>query len=51
MLNGSTLGTNIPIASLTAVELFGRSGNDSYNVAAGIGVPISITTGNGTRTP
>jgi autotransporter-associated beta strand protein len=47
LVGGSAAGSDIALSSLTQIQLFGNGGNDSYTIAAGLPVPVSVLGGSG----
>ena len=45
VVNGSAAGTDIPFSAITAIEVFGRNGTNTYTIPAGLPVPITVTGG------
>ncbi len=47
-LNGAALGTDLPFSSIKAIRIVGRGKTDTFNVPAGLPVPVFIQGGPGT---
>lgn len=46
-VNGTSAGGDIPFSSIASIEIFGSNGTNTYSIAAGLPVSISVTGGTG----